>query len=84
MKRIFAYLFPVFLATWLCGCATHKDTADVRNEASLTRWVQSQDSTGIQTKENNLKRMQYEVDKEKNNPYIGEHLYHFFRDLFKK
>lgn len=92
MKRVFVYLFPVCLAVWLCGCATHKDATVIRDESSLARWVQPQDSANvsknnasdIKTKENNLKRLQYDVDKEKNNPYVGEHLYHFFRDLFKR
>ena len=96
MKRTFIYLLPVCFVVLMCGCgigkSVQKDTTGIRDQSSLLHWAQHQDSihvskkkvSDLNTGENNIKRMQYDVDKEKNNPYSGELLYHILKNLINK
>lgn len=96
MKRIFLFVLTGIVAALLGSCGTNKsvrkDVAEVRNDSSLVHWMQSRDSVRIpqgnvmdlKAGKENTKRMQNQVNAEKEEPYVGGMLYHLFRDILKR
>lgn len=96
MKRILPILVLMVFITLQYGCgicrSVHQDKVGLVNDSSLTHWMMFNDSIkkpsknmiDLKADKENLKRMQNQLNKEKEEPYIGGMLYYFFRDMFKR
>lgn len=96
MKRILPILVLIVSTTLQYGCgmckSVQQDKVELVNDSSLTHWMMFNDSIknpsknmiDLKADKENLKRMQNQLDKEKEEPYIGRMLYYFFRDVLKR